>query len=318
MILKISDEERLLTPDISKYMHMAADALIKKEFKDVLKHYDTDALPLEADITVVSRDEIKDLNSRYRGIDRVTDVLSFPQHEGLNDIYAAIEELLEDDDEAIDDEASGGGDVPGEEDAEARRIPLGDVVICYEKAKEQSKEFGTTPEREIVYLFVHSLLHLLGYDHMEERDEEEMRAHEEAIMDDIGLPRTSRDKEYRELYRAAKEVLYAAYAPYSGFRVGAALLVEGGQVFTGVNVENSSYGATICAERSAAVKAVAAGYTDFTAIAIVSDDGAVNPCGICRQFLSEFCKDMDIITGDDEDHLEERKLSDLLPRTFRL
>ena len=124
--------------------------------------------------------------------------------------------------------------------------------------------------------------------------------------------------EYKVLYGRAADALKNAYAPYSNFHVGAALLAETGEVYTGVNVENASFGATICAERTACVKAVSEGHRKFQAIAIASSGGAASPCGICRQFLSEFSIDMDVITGTDEDHLVIRKLSELLPDDFRL
>ena len=109
---------------------------------------------------------------------------------------------------------------------------------------------------------------------------------------------------YRDLYEKAKEMLPRAYAPFSKFRVGAALLTKEGEVYTGCNVENSSFGATICAERTAFVKAISEGESEFEAIAIVCEDGEVWPCGICRQFMKEFCDDdFKIITGDDEESL---------------
>ena len=122
----------------------------------------------------------------------------------------------------------------------------------------------------------------------------------------------------KELYNMAKAAMVNAYAPYSKFSVGAALMTKDGKVFTGVNVENASFGATICAERTACVKAVSEGYKEFAAIAIVSSRGAAPMCGICRQFLSEFSLDMDVITGDDEDHLEVKKLGAILPENFSL
>jgi cytidine deaminase, homotetrameric len=121
-----------------------------------------------------------------------------------------------------------------------------------------------------------------------------------------------------ELYRKAREAMKNAYAPYSKFQVGAALLTVTGEVFTGVNVENATYGATICAERTACVKAVSEGYREFQAIAIVSCEGESSPCGICRQFLYEFSPDMEVITGSDEDHLEKYTLRELLPKGFKL
>ncbi len=125
----------------------------------------------------------------------------------------------------------------------------------------------------------------------------------------------SRDK---ELFRLAKSMLNKAYAPFSNFAVGAALLTRGGEVFTGVNVENSSLGATICAERTAFVKAISEGRKDFHTVAVVSSEGAVLPCGICRQFMFEFGDDLRIITGEDEDHLKVYKITELLPEGFRL
>lgn len=124
--------------------------------------------------------------------------------------------------------------------------------------------------------------------------------------------------DYRELYRKAVEVLPYSYAPFSDFHVGAALLADTGEVFTGVNVENSSYGGTICAERTACVKAVSEGCRNFSAIAIAAEKGKASPCGICRQFLYEFSPDMTVITGEDEEHLEVYTLKDLLPEGFRL
>ena len=123
---------------------------------------------------------------------------------------------------------------------------------------------------------------------------------------------------YRELFRTAQEIVQAAYAPYSRFKVGAALLTKSGEVFTGVNVENSSFGATICAERTAFVKAVSEGHREFEAIAVASSDGEAYPCGICRQFMFEFGDELKIITGEDEDHLHITEITELLPSGFRL
>ncbi|MGC2872357.1 cytidine deaminase [Ihubacter sp. rT4E-8] len=123
---------------------------------------------------------------------------------------------------------------------------------------------------------------------------------------------------YGELFRAAREVLPNAYVPFSHFQVGAALLTEDGDVITGVNIENSSYGATICAERTACVKALSEGYRKFKAIAVTSSGGIAFPCGICRQFLYEFAPDLIVILGEDEDHLMQYTLKELLPEGFRL
>lgn len=126
------------------------------------------------------------------------------------------------------------------------------------------------------------------------------------------------DTMYRELYLQAKAASRLAYAPYSNFAVGAALLTTAGKMYTGVNVENSSYGATICAERAALAGAVAGGDREFEAIAIASSEGRAWPCGICRQTLYEFNPHMKVITGDNEEHLIVKELAELLPEGFRL
>lgn len=122
--------------------------------------------------------------------------------------------------------------------------------------------------------------------------------------------------EEMELLKLADEVKENAYAPYSGFRVGAALLTTDGQVFTGCNVENSSYGAAICGERSAIVNAVSHGYRNFEAIAIASNgDDTVYPCGICRQVLHEFQPDIKVICQNKNGY-EVYRLSELMPKGF--
>lgn len=114
----------------------------------------------------------------------------------------------------------------------------------------------------------------------------------------------------------AREVKPRAYAPYSGFRVGAAVYA-GGEIFQGVNVENAAYGSTICAERAAATAAVAAGLTDFQAIAVCGDSEApCTPCGACRQFLAEFNPALRVIMGGTGDSVEVMLLDELLPKAF--
>lgn len=124
--------------------------------------------------------------------------------------------------------------------------------------------------------------------------------------------------EYKELFKIADQVKENAYVPFSKFQVGAALLTKDGQVYTGVNVENSSYGGTICAERTAFVKAISEGKRQFSAIAIASSGGEALPCRICRQFMYEFCPELDVITGKDENSLRVQPLNVLLPEGFRL
>ena len=122
-----------------------------------------------------------------------------------------------------------------------------------------------------------------------------------------------------ELLKRAREAQKNAYAPYSNFQVGAALLSVGGKVYTGSNVENSSYGLSICAERAAVFKAVNAGERDFTLLAVVSSgQGYVFPCGACLQVLAEFSPEMKLIITDEKDHYKEYALQDMLPQIFSL
>ncbi|MCQ2547521.1 MAG: cytidine deaminase [Clostridia bacterium] len=125
----------------------------------------------------------------------------------------------------------------------------------------------------------------------------------------------------KELFRLADEAKEKAYAPFSKFKVGAALLMKDGKVYQGCNIENSSFSVTICAERTAIPKAVTDGYRrgDFVKIAIASSGGEAWPCGICRQFMAEFCdEDFEIISGDDENTLVVMTLGEMLPKMFRI
>ena len=122
----------------------------------------------------------------------------------------------------------------------------------------------------------------------------------------------------KELFLMAQKAMENAYTPFSHFNVGAAILTENGEVYTGCNIENSSFGGTICAERTAAVKAISNGNRSFKKIAVVCHDGAVTPCGICRQFLYEFAPKLIVVTGDDKDNLKEYTLDQLLLDGFRL
>ena len=125
----------------------------------------------------------------------------------------------------------------------------------------------------------------------------------------------------RELLELAIEAREMSYAPYSGFRVGAALLGKSGKVYLGCNVENAAYSPTNCAERTAVFKAVSEGETEFSAIAIVGGKGSelapfCAPCGVCRQVLAEFCdKDFRLILGTPDD-FTEYKFGDILPYSF--
>ena len=132
---------------------------IEEAAKVCLELEEVDSNLTEISLTFVDMEEIQNLNREYRGIDSVTDVLSFPQFES-KDEFPKVGEII-----------------------------MGDVVICTEKAMLQAEEFGHSPEREIIYLFTHSLLHLMGYDHMEEDEKRIMRQKEEAVMNRIDLGR---------------------------------------------------------------------------------------------------------------------------------
>ncbi len=165
MTIYYSDEDSRLTPDIRALMEKAAHEALMLEFSDVIGDAaEESGSGAEIGVTVVDADEIRQLNRDYRGNDSVTDVLSFPQYDDM--------------DELAEDLASGG-----------QALLIGDVVICYDRVLSQAEEYGTGVTREFVYLFTHSILHLLGYDHMQEDERAEMRAREEEIMESIGVAR---------------------------------------------------------------------------------------------------------------------------------
>ena len=119
-----------------------------------------------------------------------------------------------------------------------------------------------------------------------------------------------------ELIQAALAASEHAYIPYSNYRVGAALLTTDGEVVTGCNVESASYTPTICAERTALVKAISEGKREFSAVAVVTRDGG-SPCGVCRQLLFEFSPGMTVIMADLRGEVHQRvTLADLLPLGF--
>ncbi len=121
------------------------------------------------------------------------------------------------------------------------------------------------------------------------------------------------------LKAAALEVQARAYVPYSNYRVGAALLTAGGEIVTGCNVENATFGATCCAERSAVFAAVAQGYRQFRAVAVATNgEDSGTPCGICRQVLAEFGSDLDVMCFTPEGAEAHYRLSELLPHAFKL
>ena len=124
-------------------------------------------------------------------------------------------------------------------------------------------------------------------------------------------------KTKNKLLKAAKEVKENAYVPYSNFPLAAALLTKEGKIFTGVNIENAAYGVTMCAERTAIFKAVSEGYTEFEALLLLSNtEKPITPCGSCRQVISEFSNDIDIIMTTYENGELIKKNKELLPSSF--
>ncbi len=127
-----------------------------------------------------------------------------------------------------------------------------------------------------------------------------------------------------DLILQAKEAMRKAYAPYSGYKVGAALLCKDGTVYCGCNIENSAFSPTVCAERAAFFKAVYDGHREFTAIAVCGGKdgiitGAFPPCGVCRQVMGEFCgEDFPVFLIGPEGKYREKTLAQLLPESFIL
>ncbi|MCK4450602.1 MAG: cytidine deaminase [Anaerolineae bacterium] len=124
-----------------------------------------------------------------------------------------------------------------------------------------------------------------------------------------------KDWSREELIAQAMEARKHAYAPYSGYRVGAALLGKSGRVYTGCNVENAVYPLVICAERVAVVKAVSEGEREFLALAVVTENGG-SPCGSCRQTLREFGSEIVVLIADETGVHRETTVADLLPDSF--
>lgn len=123
--------------------------------------------------------------------------------------------------------------------------------------------------------------------------------------------------DYQKLAEKAVEAKGNSLPLYSKFHVGAALLTEGNKIFTGCNIESSSYSLTICAERTAIFKAISEGEKKFSAIAIAGDfDGFTPPCGACRQVIFDLCGDIDVIMVNHQDEMKIFKISELLPIAF--
>lgn len=142
--------------------------IIKKVEKACFKHLNQENF-FSIDITIVGEEEIRSLNERTRGVDKVTDVLSYPCFDRLK-LPVERSEFCD-------------------ADCDGKRVVLGSIVICRQRAIDQAKEYGHTYEREIGFLACHGFLHILGFDHIVESDEKVMFAHQRAIMDKVGLKR---------------------------------------------------------------------------------------------------------------------------------
>ncbi len=126
-------------------------------------------------------------------------------------------------------------------------------------------------------------------------------------------------KIHQILFEHSSAVMKNAYSPYSKIKVGAAVITKDGFIFAGCNVENSSYGATICAERVALTKAISEGFSKFKAIGIISNRfDFIPPCGICRQFILELAPDIDVYLFNSKGDFKKFRISKLLPKGFRI
>lgn len=144
---------------------------IKKVLETGLEYLGQPTKQLEVSLSFVGEDEIRELNKEYRDTDKVTDVLSFP--------------TVENPERGVIDIASHASDL----NPETWLLNLGDIIICLPRAKQQAKEYGHSLKREVAFLSLHSLLHLLGYDHMNQADEEQMTAVQNAVLDKLNIKR---------------------------------------------------------------------------------------------------------------------------------
>ena len=260
------------------------------------------SIPCAAHILLTDDAHIQDINAAHRKIDRATDVLSFPtvaypKGTTAKDCPARLRK---------------------ETDPDSGGAMLGDILISIPHAKRQATEYGHSLQREICYLFAHGLFHLMGYDHMEENEQREMRRMEEKALQMAGISReeSAAVVSDEQLLSLARLAMQRSYSPYSHFKVGACLLAEDGRIFQGCNIENASFGITNCAERTALFKAVSEGAQTFTAIAIASETGPAYPCGACRQALNEFAPDIRVMVTWGDTQVEKTTLPALLPNSF--
>lgn len=263
-----------------------AKALFQTVFDAVIEELKLEG-DYEVSLSLVSKDEIHALNREYRKIDAPTDVLTFAYMEA----------------DFLPDEPV---------------IDLGSILICKEIAEGQAKKYNHPYKRELAFLFIHGLLHSLGYDHMKEKEAEEMFALQNKILNNLDYDfYTSKSKMIKEL----KVAHGMAMADYSNFKVGAVVVTKDGKYHRGFNIENASYPLTCCAERVALFSTYAKGYhkEDIVALGLVTSSSNIgSPCGACRQVISElmnvYCP-IYIYSCDFEKELIV-KVEDLLPYAF--
>ena len=291
MILEYTTERDDAPEGLAALLEDAARACVEAEGISV---------PVYACLQLIGDEEIHTVNRQTRGVDRPTDVLSFPTVAYPRGTARDCERLIR-----------------REYDPEAGASCLGDILISLPRARAQAEEYGHTLKRELCYLTAHAMFHLMGYDHENDEERARMRAMEEKALRLLAPREEEMLMDDQALYDLACSMQDRSYCPYSHFHVSAALLCEDGRVFTGVNIENSSYGATICAERSAVSAAVTQGARRFTKIAIVGSSADAWPCGICRQVLAEFAAPgMEVIVGTAGGPWRKALLRDLLPEYF--
>ena len=278
------------SPEILSRMQEAADLCVQAENLKI---------PCAVSVCMCDDRKIAEINKQYRNIDSSTDVLSFPTVSYPKGKTAGQCKGL----------------LMQEYDDESSACFLGDLFISVPHMIAQAKEYGHSEIREALYLLVHGICHLMGYDHIEPEDKVKMRQTEEKILSAADASRNcTLDDRDMILVQAAREAMNNSYSPYSGYPVGAALRCADGRIITGCNVENASYGLSVCAERAAVFKAISEGEKSFDAIAIAANSCAW-PCGACRQVLSEFSPDLRVlVTWGNQ--VEEKPLSLLLPDCF--
>ena len=263
----------------------AADAALRTEgiLSDVSCH-----------VLVTDDEGIRKVNLAQRGLDSATDVLSFPTLPfSPGNTAASHPDWLD-----------------SEYDIETDSVFLGDVVISWPHVLAQAKEYGHSTARETAYLMTHAMFHLMGYDHIKEEDRIRMRR-----MEEESIARFLPNEEEEKMLAMAREAMKMAYVPYSHYPVGACLKCADGTLYTGCNIENASYGATNCAERTAVFKAVSEGKRAFESIAIAAGPSEPWPCGICRQVMNEFSPEMKVMITW-EGGIAAAPLGELLPHGF--